>query len=124
MLDGNVVELTITPHQDGTILDVNLILNNVEFGRVAAGCANLSGCLVQLVTPGSAEFLVNTDMNTVENYYNDQLKAAGWAQDGGPIEASGSYLQNWMKGAQKISITLVPSGTTTNLVIECSTCNP
>lgn len=124
MLDGNVVELTITPHQDGTILDVNLILNNVESAGLPQDVPIYPGASVQLVTPGSAEFLVNTDMNTVENYYNDQLKAAGWAQDGGPIEASGSYLQNWMKGAQKISITLVPLGTTTNLVIECSTCNP
>jgi hypothetical protein len=82
------------------------------------------GAQVQIIAPGSAEFQINADMKTIEDFYIEKLNAAGWAADGDPKQASGSYLQNWKKGNQNISITLVPSGTNTGLVIVCPTCNP
>jgi hypothetical protein len=122
MPDGNLIELTITPHQNGTIMDINLILKNIQSAGLPQDVPIYPGALVQTIAPGSAEFQINTDMKTIENYYIDKLNAAGWAADGAPREASGSYLQNWKKGDQNISITLVPSGTNTGLVIVCPTC--
>jgi hypothetical protein len=122
MPDGNSIDLTITPHQNGTILDVVLILKNIQSARLPPDVPIYPGAVVQTITPGSAEFLISADMQMVENYYDQQLAAAGWAADGAPNEASGNYLQNWMKGNQKISITLVPSGANTALVIECPSC--
>jgi hypothetical protein len=124
MPDGNVIELTISPHQNGTILYVDLTLNNIASAGLPQDVPIYPGAAVQLITPGTAEFQTNADLKTVENFYIQQLKTAGWSQDGDPIDASGSYLQNWAKGDQKITIMLVPSGENTILNIECSTCNP
>jgi hypothetical protein len=124
MPDGNSIELTITPHQNGTILDVVLNLKNILSADLPQDVPIYPGALVQIITPGSAEFQISADMPTIENYYNQQLTAAGWTVDGTPIQASGNYLQNWKKGSQAISITLVPSGANNALVIECPTCNP
>jgi hypothetical protein len=123
MPDGNSIDLTITPHQNGTILDVVLILKNIQSAGLPQDVPVYPGAVVQTITPGSAEFQISADLQTVENYYDQHLAAAGWSADGAPNEASGNYLQNWKKGDQKISITLVPSGANTALVIECSTCN-
>ena len=122
MPDGNVIDLTITPHQNGTILYVDLTLKNVESAGLPQDVPIYPGATVQMIAPGMAEFQVNADMNTVESYYNEHLKAAGWTLDGNPIESAGSYLENWKKDAQKISIILVPSGAKINLVINCSSC--
>ena len=124
MPDGNVIDLTIRPHQDGTILNVDLTLKNTASAGLPQDVPIYPGATVQLITPGTAEFQTNADLKTVENFYIQQLKTAGWSQDGDPIDASGSYLQNWAKGDQKITIMLVPSGENTILNIECSTCNP
>jgi hypothetical protein len=124
MPDGNVIELTISPHQNGTILYVDLTLNNIASAGLPQDVPIYPGAAVQLITPGTAEFQTNADLKTVKNYYIQQLTTAGWSQDGDPINASGSYLQNWAKGDQKITIMLVPSGDNTILNIECSTCNP
>lgn len=124
MPDGNLIELTIMPHRNGTIMDINLILKNIQSAGLPQDVPIYPGALVQIIAPGSAEFQINADMKTIENFYIEKLNAAGWAADGNPKQASGSYLQNWKKGDQNISITLVPSGTNTALVIVCPTCNP
>jgi hypothetical protein len=79
---------------------------------------------VQIITPGSAEFQVNADIKTLEDYYNKQLTAAGWAPSDSSVEASGSYIQDWTKGDQKITISLVTSDSNTMLGINCPSCNP
>ncbi|MGD0879811.1 MAG: hypothetical protein ABSA01_16925 [Anaerolineales bacterium] len=124
MPDGNIIDLTITPNQNRTILDIVLLLKNLASAGLPQDVPIYPGALVQIITPGSAEFQISTDMQTVENYYEQHLTAAGWLANGTPNEASGNYLQNWKKGDQAISITLVPSGANTALVIECPTCNP
>jgi hypothetical protein len=124
MPDGNVVDLTITSHTDGTILDVNLTLKNVASAGLPQDVPIYPGATPQIITPGSAEFQVNADVKTVEDYYNQQLQSAGWSPSGSTVEVSGSYMQDWIKGSQNITISLVTSGTTTMLMIECSTCNP
>jgi hypothetical protein len=124
MPDGNVIDLTILPHQNGTILHVDLTMKNIASAGLPQDVPIYPGATVQLITPGNAVFQVGTDMNTIESYYIQQLKAAGWSPDGDSIEATGSYLQNWKKGNQKITIMLVPSGANTTLNIDCPTCNP
>jgi hypothetical protein len=123
MPDGNEIDLTITPHQNATLLDVEETLKNVESAGLPKDVPIYPGAVVQMVAPGTVEFQVNADMKTIENYYSEQLKAAGWAPEN-PFETSGSYNQEWSKGDQKISIALVASGQTTNLVIDCESCNP
>lgn len=122
MPDGNEIVLTIRPHQNGTILNIDLTLKSIDSAGLPKDVPVYLGAVAQIITPGMAEFQVNADMKTLEDFYTQQLTAAGWAPDGAPIQASGSYLQNWKKGDQSISITLVPSGTNTGLVIMCSTC--
>ena len=122
MPDGNVVDLTITPHMDGTILYVNLTLNNVASAGLPQDLPIYPGATVQMVTPGTAQFLVKTDMITIENYYKEKLPAAGWSPSGSAIEVSGSYMQDWAKGSQKITLTLVTSGGSTMLMIDCPAC--
>jgi hypothetical protein len=124
MPDGNVVDLSITPHANGTILNVDLTLKNIASAGLPQDVPIYPGATAQIITPGSAEFQVSADMKTIEDYYNQQLTAAGWAPDGAPMEASGTFIQNWTKGDQKISITLAPSGANIMLMIDCSTCNP
>ena len=123
MPDGNLVELNITPHADGTILYVNLTLNNVASAGLPQDVPIYPGATPQIITSGSAEFQVNADLKTIEDYYNQQLPAAGWSPSGSPINISGSYMQDWKKGDQKITITLVTSDATIMLMIECPTCN-
>jgi hypothetical protein len=124
MPDGNVVELHISPHQNGTILYVDLTMKNIASAGLPQDVPIYPGATVQIITPGNASFLVNADLKTIENYYIDQLKAAGWSPDGNPFEMSGTYNQNWVKGDQKITIALVTSDTNTMLMIDCETCNP
>ncbi len=124
MPDGNVIDLTITPHQNGTILNVDLTLNNIASAGLPQDVPIYPGATVQIITTGSAEFQVSADMNTIEKYYNEKLTASGWTPSGSPMEVSGSYMQNWTKGDQKITITLVASDANTMLMIECPTCNP
>jgi hypothetical protein len=123
MPDGNIIDLTITPHQNGTTLGVDLILKNIQSAGLPQDVPVYPDALVQIITPGSAEFQVNADMPTIEKFYIDKLTAAGWTLDGAPTHVSGGYYQNCKKTGQAISITLVPSGTATGLLIECSTCN-
>jgi len=123
MPDGNVVELTIAPHTNGTILDVNLTLNNVASAGLPQDVPIYPGATPQLITPGSAEFQVNADLQTIEDYYSKQLPAAGWSPSGSPMEVPGSYMQDWIKGTQNITISLVTSNANTMLIIECSTCS-
>jgi hypothetical protein len=99
-------------------------MKNIASAELPQDVPIYPGATVQLITPGNAVFQVGTDMNTIESYYIQQLKAAGWSPDGDSIEATGSYLQNWKKGNQKITIMLVPSGANTTLNIDCPTCNP
>jgi hypothetical protein len=124
MPDGNEIDLTIIPHQNGAILYVDETLKNVESAGLPKDIPIYPGATVQMITPGMVNFQVNADLNTIENYYIDQLKAAGWTPDGNPIEAAGSYLQNWTKGNQSVQITLVPSGDSIYLTINCSSCMP
>ena len=124
MPDGNVVELTIAPHTDGTILYVDLTLKNIASAGLPQDVPIYPGATAQLITPGSVEFQVNADLQTIEDYYNQQLPSAGWTPNGSPMEVSGSYMQDWIKGSQNITITLLTSNATTTLMIECSTCNP
>ncbi len=124
MPDGNVVDLIITPHTDGTILNVDLTLKNIASAGLPQGVPIYPGATAQIIIPGSAEFQVNADMKTLEDYYNQQLPSAGWAPDGSPMEVSGSYIQNWTKGNQKITISLVTSDSNTMLMINCPSCNP
>ncbi len=124
MADGNEIDLTIDPHQDGTILSVDLTFKNVASAGLPQDVPIYPGATAQLIAPGTAEFQTNADMKTLEDYYNQQLSAAGWSPDGSPMEASGTYLQNWTKGSQKITITLGVSDSNTMLMINCSTCNP
>jgi hypothetical protein len=124
MPDGNVVALSITPHANGTILNVDLTLKNVASAGLPPDVPIYPGATPQLITPGSAEFQVSGDLKAIEDFYNQQLTAAGWAPDGSPMEASGTFIQNWTKGDQKISITLATSDANTMLMIDCSTCNP
>ncbi len=124
MADGNEIDLIVDPHQDGTILTVDLTLKNVASAGLPQDVPIYPGATAQLIAPGTAEFQTNADMKTLEDYYNQQLSAAGWSPDGSPMEASGTYLQNWTKGSQKITITLGVSDSNTMLMIDCSTCNP
>ncbi len=123
MPGGNIIDLTITPHQNGTILGVDFILKNIQSAGLLQDLPIYPGAVVQIITPGSDEFQVNTDIQTIEKYYVDKLTTAGWTLDGAPTRVSGGYFQNWKKPGQAVSITLVPSGTATGLLIECSTCN-
>jgi len=123
MPDGNEIELIITPHQNGTILDVQLTLKNIASAGLPQDVPIYPGAVVQLITPGNASFQVNADMNTIKNYYEDQLKAAGWTLDTSYVD-SGSVLEDWVKGNQKVSIGIVSSGNNLQLSIGCSTCVP
>ena len=93
MPDGNIIDLTITPHQNGTILDVVLLLKNIASAGLPQDVPIYPGALVQIITLGSAEFQIEADMQTVEKYYDQHLTSSGWAADGAPNEASGNYLQ-------------------------------
>ena len=124
MPDGNVVDLAISPHTDGTILYVSLTLKNIASAGLPQDVPIYPGATAEIITSGSAEFQVNADMQTIEDYYNQQLPSAGWAPNGSPVEVSGSYMQDWTKGDQKITISLVASDANTMLMIECPTCNP
>jgi hypothetical protein len=122
MPDGNEVDLHISPHTNGTILDVDLTLKNVASAGLPQDVPIYPGATAQIITSGSADFQVSADMKTIEDYYNQQLTAAGWAPDGAPMEVSGTFIQNWTKGSQKITISLVPSDANIILMIDCPTC--
>jgi hypothetical protein len=122
MPDGNEIELHITPHTNGTILYVELTLKNLDSAGLPQDVPIYPGAEVQIITPGNASFTVNTNLNTIAYYYTNQLKAAGWTPGMSTVEGSSSYLQDWTKGDQAISVSLVASGENTMLDINCSTC--
>lgn len=122
MPDGNVLELNIAPHQNGTIMYVDLTLKNIKSAGLPKDLPIYPCAVVQLITPGSAGFLVSTDMSTVENYYIDQMKAAGWTPNGTSYEDSNSFMEEWTKGDQTISIGLSTDGNNTDLSINCTGC--
>jgi len=124
MPDGNVVDLAITPHTEGTNLYVNLTLNNIASAGLPQDVPIYPGAVVQMIDSGSVEFQINADMKRIENYYYGKLTAAGWVPVGSGMEQSGSFMQDWIKGSQKITITLIASDTSTMLMIDCSSCKP
>jgi hypothetical protein len=117
--------LSITPHQNATILNVELTFNTVQSAGLPQDVPIYQGASVLNITPGTATFQVNASLDTLKNFYEEQLITAGWVPDGLPIEASGSYLQNWKKGDQQISIIISPyMDNSSMLIINCSTCLP
>lgn len=125
MPDGNEINLTIRSHQDATILQVDLTLNSVGSAGLPKDVPIYPGAVVGLILPGIATFEVHADLTTIKNFYEEQLKAAGWTPDGNAVEVSGTYLQNWKKDGQSLSISVSSSGQNVNtLVITCTNCVP
>jgi hypothetical protein len=124
MPDGNVVGLTVIPHTDGTILYVDLTLNNIASAGLPKDVPIYPGAVVQMINPGQAEFQINANIKLIENYYYQKLINAGWVPAGTPMEVSGTFMEDWIKGNQKITITLVPSEPNIMLMIDCPTCVP
>jgi hypothetical protein len=125
MPDGNGINLSIRPHQNATILNVELTFNTVQSAGLPQDVPIYQGASVVNITPGTATFQVNASLDTLKNFYEEQLITAGWVPDGLPIEASGTYLQNWKKGDQQISIIISPYlDNNSMLMINCSTCMP
>ena len=122
MPDGNEIELYISPHQNGTILSVELTLNNIASAGLPQDVPIYPGAVAQSISYGNVSFMVNADMNTIENYYADQLKAAGWAPNGNSFTSPTSFSEEWIKGDQKITIMVFSADSKTMLTIDCPTC--
>ena len=123
--DGNDVKLTITPHQNATILYIDLTLKNIASAGLPTGVPIYQGAVPQMIIPGTAGFEVPASYDTIKNFYLDQMQAAGWAISGTPIETTGAYIADWTKGNQALSITITANGDNdTYFTIACSSCKP
>jgi hypothetical protein len=122
MPDQNVVQLDIVPHGNATILYVDVTLKGLGSSGLPADIPIFPGAVLQMVVPGTVTYQIDAGLDTVRKFYEEQLKAGGWSPDGDAIEGSGSYLQAWKKGNQKITITIISTGTGSMLVLDCSTC--
>jgi hypothetical protein len=122
MPNNNEVELEIVPHGNATILYVDLTLKSLDSAGLPNDIPIYPGAVLQMVAPGTAEYQIDASLDTVKKYYEEQMKAAGWAPDGNAFEISGSYIQNWKKDNQKISISIMSTGTGSMLILDCSTC--
>ena len=61
MPDGNEIDLTIRPHQNGTILNVDLTLKSVDSAGLPQDVPVYPGAVVQIINPGMAEFQINAE---------------------------------------------------------------
>jgi hypothetical protein len=121
--NGDEIQLKIIPHQNGTIIYIDLTMKNLESAGLPQDVPIYPGAVVQLINPGMATFQITADVATIKGFYQDQMPAAGWIPDGNPIESSGSYMQNWKKNSQSVSIEVVPMDQKTSmLVISCDSC--
>ena len=125
MPDGNEIQLKIIPHQDGTILYIDETLKNLNSAGLPEDLPIYPGAVPQIINPGTATFQIAADITAIKKYYEEQLKAAGWTPDGAPYESSGTYLLNWKKGGQSITISMITMDQNSSmLVIDCSSCRP
>jgi len=122
MPNHNAVELKIVPHGKATILYVDLTLKGLDSAGLPSDVPIYPGAILQMVAPGTAEYQIDASVDTVKKFYEEQMKAAGWIPDGNASEISGSYIQNWKKNNQKISISIISIGTGSMLILDCSTC--
>jgi hypothetical protein len=122
MPNNNEVELEIVPHGNATILYVDLTLKGLNSAGLPSDVPIYPGAVLTLVAPGTATFQIDASLDTVKMFYEDQMKAAGWTPDGKAIEISGSYMQSWMKGNQKITVSIMSIENGSMLLLDCPTC--
>lgn len=67
-------------------------------------------------------YQVDVSADKVKAFYEEKLKAAGWSKNGNPIEAAGSFMQNWEKGDQQIMIAITSVNNASMVMITCITC--
>jgi hypothetical protein len=111
------VELTIWPHGNATLLYVSVTNLNPSDSGLPADIPIYPGATIQSATPGMVTFQAGASLETVKNFYEEKLTAAGWAFDGQPIESGGTIIMNWKKGNQSVMISITTIGANDCLVM-------
>ena len=120
--NANEVQIDIIPHGDATRLHVSLTLKSSDSAGLPGDVPIYPGAVLLLAAPGTAEYTIGASVETVKNYFMDNMKEAGWAPDGNAIETPGMYMQVWKKGDQQITVTIAPYEDGSMLILDCSTC--
>jgi hypothetical protein len=122
MPNQNEVELTIIPHGSATILIVSITLKDLDSAGLPEDVPIYPDAVLIMVNPGTASFQITAGVDTVKEYYEDRMPAAGWAPEGNAYEDSGTYTRTWTKGDQRITITIISNENGTLLTLNCSSC--
>ncbi len=120
--DKNEVQLEIVPHGSATILFVDVTLKGIESSGLPKDLPVYPGAVVLIVAPGTVEYQVEASLEAVKQFYEKEMRAAGWSPDGNAFENPGSYMQNWMKADQKVGLTIISDGHSTTIIFDCSAC--
>jgi hypothetical protein len=120
--DGNEVDIQVYPHGNAAILNVSLIIKNLSSSGLPKDIPLYPGATVQIMDIGSASYTIGADAATVKVYYLEHMPAAGWVPDGDPMESGGMFVQDWKKDSQRITLSIIPNGSGSMLMIDCPTC--
>ena len=121
--DGDEFYLEASPHQDATILVIDMIFKQVSAAGLPPEVTAYPNAVVQSATPGALLYQSAASPEMVRQYYVDQLSASGWQVDDEPQEGGGLFMARWVKGNLAINIAISPDGSGGSLVnITCEGC--
>ncbi len=73
--------------------------------------------------PGVFMYDTDADVATIKQFYLDQFVAGGWQISGQELEASGTYIANWVKDTLSINLAITANQPSGSLVmITCDGC--
>ena len=121
--NGDEFYLEASPHQQATILVIDMSFKQAAVAGLPADVTIYPGSAVQSATPGVLLYQSQASPETIRQYYVDQLCASGWQLEGQPQEGGGLFMAGWIREDLSINITITADGVGGSLVsISCEGC--
>jgi hypothetical protein len=77
---------------------------------------------VLIAQPGVLIYQSAATVETINQFYIDQLTANGWQTEDPPFNSGGAYYQSWIKDDLQISISISPEDEGSMVTIACESC--
>jgi hypothetical protein len=121
--NGDEINLEARPHQNATILVIDLTVKQAAAADFPPDVILYSDAQIQTASPGMVMYQTSASVETLKQFYQDSLTASGWQLEGEPFESEGTALYRYKKGDFSIQISMTPNGSGGSMVaISCDGC--